>query len=145
MTSTELLEIFIENSSDEDSMEKLIFLQDVSLCQGIITWKNMEINFIDTEIDFMGLSDKSWNRLWDYCQFDLDDFATVIGKKYSEAEDILKRLAFLKYIYPDGRVDKFALSYSRNVSKNMVSKLFSKSKSSKNEGDSKNENKKQKI
>ena len=37
----------------------------------------------------------------------MDDFATVIGKKYSEAEDILKRLAFLKYIYPDGRVLSF--------------------------------------
>ena len=127
MTSVELLENFIFNMSDEDSMEKLIFLQDTVLCQGIIAWKNMNVNFADREIDFTELSEDSWNKLWGYSQFDSDDFAVMIGKKYGEAEDILRRLAFLKLIYPNGEVDKFALSYSRNVSKNMISKIFSKS------------------
>ena len=127
MTSVELLENFIFNMSDEDSMEKLIFLQDTVLCQGIIAWKNMNVNFADREIDFTELSEDSWNKLWGYSQFDSDDFAVMIGKKYGEAEEILRRLAFLKLIYPNGEVDKFALSYSRNVSTNMISKIFSKS------------------
>ena len=131
MTSVELLENFIFNMSDEDSMEKLIFLQDTVLCQGIIAWKNMNVKFIEAEIDFIGLNEDSWNGLWEYSQFDSDDFAVMIGKKYGEAEEILRRLAFLKLIYPNGEVDKFALSYSRNVSKNMISKMFSKSQKNK--------------
>lgn len=131
MTSVELLEKFIFNMSDEDSMEKLIFLQDTVLCQGIIAWKNMNVKFMDREIDFTELNEDSWNKLWGYSQFDSDDFAVMIGKKYGEAEEILKRLAFLKFIYPNGEVDKFALSYSRNVSKNMISKIFSKSQKNK--------------
>lgn len=130
MTTTELLEQFIANTSDDESMEKLIFLQDITLCQGLVAWKNMNIIFEEDEIDFSLPEDVLWNKLWDYCQFDLDDFAILIGKKYSEAEEILKRLVFMKFIYPDGRVDKFALSYARNVSKNMISKIFSKSKKS---------------
>ena len=131
MTSVELLENFIFNVSDEDSMEKLIFLQDTVLCQGIIAWKNMNVKFIEAEIDFIGLNEDSWDRLWEYSQFDSDDFAVMIGKKYGEAEEILRRLAFLKFIYPNGEVDKIALSYSRNVSKNMISKMFSKSQKNK--------------
>lgn len=131
MTSVELLENFIFNMSDEDSMEKLIFLQDTVLCQGIIAWKNMNVKFIEAEIDFIGLNEDSWDRLWEYSQFDSDDFAVMIGKKYGEAEEILRRLAFLKFIYPNGEVDKIALSYSRNVSKNMISKMFSKSQKNK--------------
>lgn len=131
MTSVELLENFIFNMSDEDSMEKLIFLQDTVLCQGIIAWKNMNVKFIEAEIDFIGLNEDSWDRLWEYSEFDSDDFAVMIGKKYGEAEEILRRLAFLKFIYPNGEVDKIALSYSRNVSKNMISKMFSKSQKNK--------------
>ena len=126
MTSLELLEKFIYNVSDDESMEKLIFLQDITLCQGIVAWKNMNVNFVDTEIDFYELNESSWNKLWGYSEFDSDDFAIMVGKKYGEAEDVLKRLAFLKFIYPDGGVDKIALSYSRNVSKNMISKIFAK-------------------
>lgn len=128
MKSRELLENFIYNISEAESMEKIIFLQDISLCQGIIAWKNLEIEFINEETEYNELTEESWKRLWDFCNFDMDNFAVFIGKKYSDAEDILKRLAFLKLIYPDGNVDKYALSYSRNVSKNMVSKLFTKSK-----------------
>ena len=130
MTTTELLEQFIMNTSDDESIEKLIFLQDTTLCQGLVAWKNMNVRFEEDEIDFSQPEAVLWNKLWDYCEFDLEDFAVLIGKKYSEAEDVLKRLVFMKFIYPDGRVDKIALSYTRNVSKNMISKMFSKSKKS---------------
>lgn len=138
MTTRELLDKFIFNISEADSLEKLIFLQDTSLCQGLIAWKNMNVDFSDIEIGNVELNENSWTSLWDYSDFDIDNFATIIGKKYSEAEDVLKRLAFLKYIYPDGTVNEIALSYSRNVSKNMISKVFAKSKFNKN-GDKNNE------
>ena len=136
MTSGELLQQFIFNITDEESMEKIIFLQDISLCQGIVAWKNMEVDFINEETGLQELSEETWTELWNYSDFDLENFAVFLGKKYSESEEILKRLAFLRFVYPDGRVNKIALSYSRNVSKNMVSKMFSKHKTSKN-GDEK--------
>lgn len=125
MTTLELLEKIVSNTSLDDNMEKLIFLQDVVLCQGIIAWKNMKINFINAEIYSNELS---WEELWNYSEFDLDDFAILIGKKYAEAEDILKRLVSLKYIYPDGGVNEVALAYAKNISKNMLAKVISQSK-----------------
>lgn len=134
MTTIDLLDEFISHSSNDDNIEKLIFLQDMSLCQGIIAWKNLKITFVNAEIDFSNLDNDSWNALWDYSEFEIDDFATLVGKNYSEAEDLLKRLIFLKYVYPDGRVNDIALAYSKNISKNMISKVLSKSKGEKSNG-----------
>lgn len=132
MTTIDLLDEFISHSSNDDNIEKLIFLQDMSLCQGIIAWKNLKITFVNAEIDFSNLDNDSWNVLWDYSEFEIDDFATLVGKNYSEAEDLLKRLIFLRYVYPDGRVNDIALAYSKNISKNMISKVISKPKGEKN-------------
>ena len=132
MTTIDLLDEFILHSSNDDNIEKLIFLQDMSLCQGIIAWKNLKITFVNAEIDFSNLDNDSWNALWDYSEFEIDDFATLVGKNYSDAEDLLKRLIFLRYVYPDGRVNDIALAYSKNISKNMISKVISKPKGEKN-------------
>ena len=132
MTTIDLLDEFISHSSNDDNIEKLIFLQDMSLCQGIIAWKNLKITFVNAEIDFSNLDNDSWNALWDYSEFEIDDFATLVGKNYSDAEDLLKRLIFLRYVYPDGRVNDIALAYSKNISKNMISKVISKPKGEKN-------------
>ena len=134
MTTIDLLDEFISHSSNDDNIEKLIFLQDMSLCQGIIAWKNLKITFVNAEIDFSNLDNDSWNVLWDYSEFEIDDFATLVGKNYSEAEDLLKRLIFLRYVYPDGRVNDIALAYSKNISKNMISKVISKPKGEKTNG-----------
>ena len=134
MTTIDLLDEFISHSSNDDNIEKLIFLQDMSLCQGIIAWKNLKITFVNAEIDFSNLDNDSWNALWDYSEFEIDDFATLVGKNYSDAEDLLKRLIFLRYVYPDGRVNDIALAYSKNISKNMISKVISKPKGEKTNG-----------
>ena len=134
MTTIDLLDEFISHSSNDDNIEKLIFLQDMSLCQGIIAWKNLKITFVNSEIDFSNLDNDSWNALWDYSEFEIDDFATLVGKNYSDAEDLLKRLIFLRYVYPDGRVNDIALAYSKNISKNMISKVISKPKGEKTNG-----------
>lgn len=128
MTTNELLEKFIDTSTMEDNVEKLIFLQDIILCQGLIAWKNLKVTFADVEIDCNDINDESWETLWEFSEFEVEDFATLIGKKYSEAEDVLKRLIFLKYIYPDGRVDKVASAYAKNISKSMMAKILSQSK-----------------
>lgn len=137
MTTGQLLEEFILNDSSENNFEKLIFLQDVILCQGIIAWRNIKVMFTDTEIGEVELNDDSWKELWEFSEFEIDDFATILGKKYSEAEDVLKRLIFLKYIYPDGKVNDIALAYAKNVSKSMLTKVMSKSKINK-QGDNSN-------
>lgn len=134
MTTIDLLDEFISHSSNDDNIEKLIFLQDMSLCQGIVAWKNLKITFVNAEIDFSNLDNDSWNALWDYSEFEIDDFATLVGKNYSDAEDLLKRLIFLRYVYPDGRVNDIALAYSKNISKNMISKVIYKPKGEKTNG-----------
>ena len=120
----QLLQTFKLQEELDESIDKIIFLEDNVLCQGIVAWNSVEVS-LDEEAE---IENGTWESLWDYCNFDLDKFATYMGLNTFQSQEILKRLVLLKYIYPDGSTNKAAYAYVKNISRTMLHKVLPKDK-----------------
>ena len=109
----ELLEKFKEQEDDADSIDMIIFLfndNQQELVEGIITWKHSNVNFNPSKLGDTG---NEWNDIWMCSEFDLKEMSQLMNQPVEEVKKRIKRLIDLKFIYPDGGVNKIALSFSR--------------------------------
>jgi hypothetical protein len=118
----QLLEYFKLQEGLEESIDKIIFLNDDLLSQGIVAWNSINVN-LDEESE---VCDETWESLWDCCDFDINEFSTYMGLNTFQSQEILKRLVLLKYIYPDGSTNKAAYAYVKNISRAMLHKVLPK-------------------
>ena len=128
MTSKEIesrCETIVKFFKDEakTNNDALIFLdaKNMRICQGLIAWKSIgaKLNFNKEHGDF---SD-DWEWVWQFCDFQTDKLASVIGCNYSDATALFKQLKMLKLVYPDGTVNDMANALVRGIIKQNISKM----------------------
>lgn len=129
-TTKSILESFKNEESNENSIDRLVFFnKSPELIEGIIAWKNIEVHYDgDQIIDEQINENQLWIDLWDYSDFDKSDFCTALGLDNKNGMKLLQRLAMLRFIYPDGTVNKAAFAYARNIVRTMIKKVSTKQK-----------------
>jgi len=121
MNFTEILTAFKREESPEYIMP---LTTDDSLCNGILAWQSMPIDFnpnAECPKEFEGHKKKEWDWLWNNIQYDNDRFGAIINCKKYDVSNMIMRLRSLYLIYPDGTVNALAKQYMKGI---VVSKIM---------------------
>jgi hypothetical protein len=110
----EVLAEFKKNEAPEGIFP---LLNDVPLCNALLAWKSVRINYKAQATEDCPLKEEYalWSWLWSVVEYDCQHFGTVAGCKYQESGTLLARLIGLRLIYPDGSINNYANQYIKKV------------------------------
>lgn len=109
-------QLILDEFKNNESPENIVpLIEDVSLRNGLVSWKSIVIeNLGDEECPYNDEVSK-WKWLWTRIKYDVGNFGVVAGCKPQESIILLQRLIGLRLIYPDGTLNKYATQYLQSM------------------------------
>jgi hypothetical protein len=104
----EVLSYFKKSESPENIFP---LLNDVALCNALIAWKSVTVEFTSSEECPYDDDKQRWEWMWGNVKFDVATYGVVAGCKAQDAAMMINRLKGLHLIFPDGTISNYAKTY----------------------------------
>jgi len=103
---------------EKDAPESIVpLVSDLSgeIANALAVWKSVPID-VHTHGDCCAENDQEkWEWLWSQARVDEEKFIEYSGIKYMNAKSVLKRIKYLRLVYPDGTINEMARGIMQGI------------------------------